>query len=488
MRGVSNGGAAESKGSFPGSIRTLRTFAAAAGIGSAILFVFVGVCFRFQLFGDASLFSYAIAVQDSWAFHWHNISSRSTVYLYAHVPAELYGRITGDASGAIRIYGILFYGVQLIGLALTWLFDRSAERTVFIFACASTAAICPLIFGSPSEMWVAHALFWPALAAAHSTGPRWNAVAAFATFLPLSFAHEGALVFIAAILATILLRDGERRRFLHGLGAAAAVLCIWIFVRITFVPDDYTGKVLASAAMNVFDPAILANRMLVLLAATAGGFMTLFLVLRSANMRHAPETSAAAALAALVLYWLFGDPALHASDRYYLRTALIVLTPALGVVAVCAAYEGRLIRLAEKIYGVARGLFVNVGVRGVAVALLLVLLIHGAETARFAAAWDDHLVMFKKIVTEPQPQSPGIVNIDPERPEFEELPWFSTLPYLSVLVAPGFRPARLAVDPKSDYFWISCATATASVRKAGPHGIPAQSRAMIRDLNCKHRP
>ncbi len=123
-----------------------------------------------------------------------------------------------------------------------------------------------------------------------------------------------------------------------------------------------------------------------------------------------------------------------------------------------------------------------------AVALLLVLLIHSVEMARFAAAWDDHLVIFKKIVTEPQPQSSGVVNIDPERPEFEELPWFSTLPYLSVLVAPGFRPARLAVDPKSDYFWISCATATASVRKAGPHGIPAQSRAMIRDLNCKHRP
>jgi hypothetical protein len=77
--------------------------------------------------------------------------------------------------------------------------------------------------------------------------------------------------------------------------------------------------------------------------------------------------------------------------------------------------------------------------------------------------------------------------MDPEKPEYEELPWFSTLPYLSVLVAPDFKPARVAIDPKSDYFWISCATATASARKAGPRGIPAQSREMIRVYACRHR-
>ena len=72
-----------------------------AGVGSAILFIVAGLAFAFQLFGDSALFSYAIAVQDSWAFHWHNISSRSTVYLYAHLPAEIYGSLTGNAWAAI---------------------------------------------------------------------------------------------------------------------------------------------------------------------------------------------------------------------------------------------------------------------------------------------------------------------------------------------------------------------------------------------------
>jgi hypothetical protein len=56
-----------------------------------------------------------------------------------------------------------------------------------------------------------------------------------------------------------------------------------------------------------------------------------------------------------------------------------------------------------------------------------------------------------------------------------------------VLVAPDFRPARLAIDPRSDYFWISCATATASVKKAKGRGIPVQSREMIRDYTCRNR-
>ena len=43
-----------------------------------------------RLYGDGAMFSYSVAVQDAWAFHWHNISGRSTVYLLSLLPAEAY--------------------------------------------------------------------------------------------------------------------------------------------------------------------------------------------------------------------------------------------------------------------------------------------------------------------------------------------------------------------------------------------------------------
>ena len=468
-----------------GDLDALRRFVVIAGFVCATLFVVIGLFYRFQFFGDASIFSYAVAVQDSWAFHWHNISNRSTVYIYAHVPAEFYARLTGDAWGAIQIYGFLFYGAQLLGLALTYALDRTKMRIILVFACVSSATVCPLIFGSPTEMWIAHACFWPALAAAHCTEQRWTGFAAFATFLPLAFTHEGALIFIVAIVAIILFRKDERVRFWHCFAAMSAVICIWLFVRGSLPPDNYTGKVLSAAAANVFNPEILLDRMLILLAATVAGFLLLFFVLRRAGLAYALNFSFGFALAALAAYWVFGSHELHADDRYYLRTVVIAATPALTVLAIGSAFTGQLIRAAEIAYNFPRAVYSGLGARALAAVLLLILVVHGAETARFAIAWRDHLQMFTRLVSEPSRAK--FVEVDPEVPEYEELPWFSTLPYLSVLVAPDFKPARLAIDPRSDYFWISCATATASVRKAGAHGIPKQSREMIRDYTCRNR-
>jgi hypothetical protein len=192
-----------------------------------------------------------------------------------------------------------------------------------------------------------------------------------------------------------------------------------------------------------------------------------------------------AVLAALAAYWLLGDHELHADDRYYLRTVVIVVTPVLAVLSIGGAFSRHFISIAERAYRVPRTVFAAVGANAVAAALLLIIVVHCAETARFAAAWRDHLAMFTRLVSEPSRAK--FVEVDPEVPQYEELPWFSTLPYLSVLVAPDFRPARLAIDPRSDYFWISCATATASVKKAKGRGIPVQSREMIRDYTCRNR-
>jgi hypothetical protein len=68
--------------------------------------------------------------------------------------------------------------------------------------------------------------------------------------------------------------------------------------------------------------------------------------------------------------------------------------------------------------------------------------------------------------------------------DLNRLSWFSTTPYLSVLVA-NFKPNRLVIDPAGNYFWLSCATATANEKAI--RAIPADSRELIRVYSCLHR-
>src|SRR5215470_17217988 len=95
-------------------VRSLRTMIVAAGLCCSILFVAVGVSQQLQLYGDGSMFSYAVAVEDAWAFHWHNIIGRVSVYVFATAPAEAYVHLTGDARGGIALYGFLFFAVPLL--------------------------------------------------------------------------------------------------------------------------------------------------------------------------------------------------------------------------------------------------------------------------------------------------------------------------------------------------------------------------------------
>ncbi len=185
----------------------LRLFVIAAGIAWALLFIVVGLAYELQTYGDGATFSYAVAAEDAWAFHWHNIAGRFVVYLLSSVPGEIYVALTGDARGGIAVYGLLFFAAPLAGLLATFAADRSKGRVVSTFACGSTAGLCPLVFGFPTEMWVAHALFWPALALAHfARRDAAGSVLVFAALLALAFTHEGCA--------------GARRR--HRRDAAAA--------------------------------------------------------------------------------------------------------------------------------------------------------------------------------------------------------------------------------------------------------------------------
>ena len=197
------------------------------GVSWSILFVVIGLRYGLQMYADGSIFSYAIAVRDAWAFHWHNISDRLFVYLCCHLPAETYVELAGDAYGGIVVYGFLFFVAPLLGLAATFAADRSRGRIIFSYACLSTACLCPLVFGFPTEMWMAHVLFWPTLAVCHYARDSKRGIAlVFAALLALVLTHEGALIFAVAIMATLSLRaDGTP----HSSGPPAPFLSSYRF-------------------------------------------------------------------------------------------------------------------------------------------------------------------------------------------------------------------------------------------------------------------
>src|SRR3954463_3861002 len=114
-----------------------RIVVIAAGISVSILFLAVGLSAELQMFGDGSIFSYAVAAQEAWSFHWHNISGRLFSYVFSYVPAETYVSLTSDPKGGIFIYGLLRFSAPLLGLLATLATDRTQGRVVFAYACLS---------------------------------------------------------------------------------------------------------------------------------------------------------------------------------------------------------------------------------------------------------------------------------------------------------------------------------------------------------------
>src|SRR5262245_2592948 len=299
---------------------SLRTLVVAAGLGCSILFVIVGLWYELQMYADGSAFSYAVAVEDAWAFHWHNISGRLFVYLFSHVPAETYVKLTGDAHGGVVVYGFLFFAAPLLGLMATFAADRSHGRTIFCYACCSTACLCPLVFGFPTEMWVAHSVFWPTLAVCHyARGAAGGAALVFAALLALVFTHGGGLIFALAILASLRLRGGRDPAFRRAAAVFLVVMAICVVVRVEFPPDDYFAAVLLRAALHVFDIGILGDYIVLLLAGTLAAYAIGVWLLGRLCPSNPHVYAASIVASALAVYWSWFDHSLHADDRYGMR-------------------------------------------------------------------------------------------------------------------------------------------------------------------------
>ena len=230
--------------------RSFRFLVVGAGLCWSVAFPVIALFNQLELYGDGAMFSYAVAVQDVWAFHWHNISGRTSVFLLTLLPAEVLVGITRNPWAGIIAYGLLFYIAPLVGLAVTYAADRSPGRLVFVYACGSTALLCPLIFGFPTEMWLAHAIFWPALALGHYAKTTSAGTLLVCTaWLLLAFTHEGALVLLLAIVATLAPRGLWSATFVRATIGLAIIVILAAAAKIVFPPDDYYADAFLRAAL-----------------------------------------------------------------------------------------------------------------------------------------------------------------------------------------------------------------------------------------------
>lgn len=471
----------------------LRALCVGVAVCWSVLFVLLALRYDLQLYGDGALFSYAIAVQEAWGFHWHNISGRLFVYLFAHAPAEFYLSLTGNVHGAVALNGLLFFSAPLLGLAATFALDRTYRRTLFAFACVSTSCLLPLVFGFPTEMWIAHAIFWPLLALCHCADEtRRTQVAITLGFAALVLTHGGGVIFAIAILVSLALRGLGDRLLERAAVAFLIAMAGWVLAQLSFRPDRYIADAISNAAFNFIDVRNLTAPVMQVIGVALLAYGIAYLLLRRLAQDHVHLKAAGTVALGLALYWLRFDKGLLAEMRYPLRTALLIFTPALGALAAARAlHAADAIRLPiphlESALEIATR---RVPTRFLAGALMLVTLVHAVETAKFTVGWTSYKQAVRDLAMS-QTSNPELgharftsaARIGDER---NQLAWGSTTHFLSVLLAPSLTPRRLVVDPDTNYFWLSCKAATANML---PHRVvvPVESRQLIRVHACAHR-
>jgi hypothetical protein len=469
---------------------SFRLLIVGAGLCWSIAFPLIAIYCQLQLYGDGAMFSYAVAVRDVWAFHWHNISGRTSVFLLTLWPAETLVGMTGNPWDGIILYGLLFNVAPLVGLVVTYAADRSRGRLIFVYACGSTALLCPLIFGFPTEMWLAHAMFWPALALGHYAKPTTaGALLMFITWLLLAFTHEGALVLLLAIVATLALRGLRSAAFVRAAISLTIIILSAAAMKIIAPPDEYYADAFLRAARHFFDPGIFKVNVVLVLLVTVTAYGAILMLLSTWLPRWACICAMGLLSGMLAVYWLHFDLSVHASSRYYLRTALVIATPLLGALAALAAMtrEGIILNQAARL----RHALVSPPARircALASFFLLVTMIHAVETAKFVASWSDYRSAIAALAmgdeSDPALGDPRFVSAGRVSPALSPLSWFSTIPYLSIILS-NFSPNRLVIDPTGNYFWLSCETATKN--RDAERAVPVQTRELVRIYSCLHR-
>ena len=212
----------------------------------------------------------------------------------------------------------------------------------------------------------------------------------FAISLLLAFTHEGALLLLLTVLATLVPRGLRSTPFRRAIANLIVILMLAVTSKTLFPPDDYYADAFVRAALHFFDLAIFRVEVVVELLAAVIAYAAIFGLISIWLPKRACIYALGILLLLLCIYWGRFDHSVHANSRYYLRTALVVATPLLGVMAALVAMtrEGIVLDPLAKL----QRTLISPRNRMCALASILVAvtLIHAVETGKFVTAWSGY--------------------------------------------------------------------------------------------------
>ena len=143
----------------------------------------------------------------------------------------------------------------------------------------------------------------------------------FVAQLLLAFTHEGALVLLLAIVATLAPRGLRSTPFVRAATCLIIILIMATISKIALPPDDYYASAFWRAALHFFDLEIFKVRAVLLLLAALIAYEAILAPLSIWSPRRACVYALGILFGLLSAYWLYFDHSVHAnSSRYYLRT------------------------------------------------------------------------------------------------------------------------------------------------------------------------
>lgn len=456
----------------------------------------VFVAFRLNGYADGGLFSFAILAGRSWDFVWANFSGRLAAYALTVRPAELYLAWTGDATGALRLYALLFGGLPCLGLLASLAFLPAGRRKELIWPAFAFLTAGLLTFGFPTETWLTLSAFWPLLFALRYAGGRVVEVLAVLLLAGVYvFSHEGMVLGLPVLFLELLRRGRAAETRPAALRLALTLLLVllaWICTKAALAPTDpATARAIAGNQWDLVHPRHLyANLVLQKagIAVLAGAALWGWLGRRDGWT--ARRSFLLAALLAMVLALaLIPAWGLYASERYGARVVVLLLLPLLGLVSGFATIEAVPGASPNRAFD-AR--LAGIGATPVLAPVLLLLSLHLGEGVKFLRQWQDFATDYETVtaggpgpVGRPDlavyPATEAATGAARARPTWQ-VDWGWALPYLAVVIAPDRDPQALTYLVSNRYHPVNCSQirGLAGTRTGiGPQGV-----ALLRDFLC----
>ena len=133
-----------------------------------------------------------------------------------------------------------------------------------------------------------------------------------------------------AIVATLALRGLWSVTFVRAVISLTIILILAAAAKFVLPPDDYYADVFLRAALHFFDLEIFKVEVVLVLLAAVIAYGAILMLLSIWLPKRAWIYALGILLVSLSIYWLHFDHSVHASSRYYLRTALVIVTPLFG--------------------------------------------------------------------------------------------------------------------------------------------------------------